>query len=146
VSTCPECGAALDTGRTCRDYFNDLLALEWQIEGGPGARAHFLAVASYNLQHPSQFTGEMLAGLRQTLADVLAGRATIADARSRARAATDGPTRVRRRSGDADHPPEHWPTQWPMTIRDVCAVPASRYLEQVQAWAASVDASLSATF
>ena len=141
MSRCGECGAPLDAGRACRDYFNDLLGLEWQVPGGPGGRAHFLAVASYNLQHPSQFTAVMLSGLRQTLSDVLSGRATIADALARARTVTDGATRVERRPGDADHPLE-WPRRWPMTVRDVCDVPASRYLDQVHAWATAVDASL----
>jgi hypothetical protein len=142
VTTCSECGAPLD-GRNCRDYFNDLLALEWQVPGGPGERAHFLAVASYNLQHPSQFSPATLAGLRETLSDVLANRATIADILMRARAAADGETRVRRRPGDPDHGLPNWPTRWPLTVRDVCGVPVSRYLEQVQAWANAVDASLS---
>src|SRR4051812_19187912 len=101
MTECTECGASLEEGRSCRDYFNDMLALEWQVPGGPGERAHFLAVASYNLQHPSQFTGDILAGLRQTLTDVLSARATIADALARARSATEGSTRVRRRDGDA---------------------------------------------
>jgi hypothetical protein len=29
-----------------------------------------------------------------------------------------------------------------MTVRDVCDVPVSRYLQQVQAWAISVDAAI----
>jgi hypothetical protein len=141
-SRCAECGATLEPARACRDYFNDLLALEWQVPGGPGTKAHFLAVASYNLQHPSDFTPAMLSGLRTTLSDVLAGRASIEEALDRARKTTDGSTRVRRRPGDVGRPQEDWPTRWPMTVRDVCSVPVSSYLEQVQAWATSVDATL----
>jgi ribosomal protein S18 acetylase RimI-like enzyme len=140
--SCGECGAPLDGDRSCRDYFNDLLGLEWQVPGGPGGKAHFLAVASYNLQHPSAFAADLLAGLRKTLADVLAGRATVADALARARAVTDGSTRVRRRPDDPGDTPPGWPTSWPMTVRDVCDVPVPRYLEQVQAWATAVDSSL----
>ena len=99
TSTCPECGAALAAGRVCQDYFHDLLALEAQVPEAPGAEPHFLAVASYNLQHPAAFVPAVLLGLQQTLADVLAGKATVADARRRASRATDGPTRVRRGAG-----------------------------------------------
>jgi ribosomal protein S18 acetylase RimI-like enzyme len=139
---CPECGAALESGRTCRDYFDELLTLEWQIPGGPGEKSHFLAVASYNLQHPSLFTPAMLVLLRQTLADVIAGRATIEVARARARTTAEGSVRVRRRAGDSSSPPSQWPRNWVMNVRDVCGVPASRYLQQVDAWATSVDSSL----
>jgi len=144
MSLCQECGALLDEGRRCSDYFSDLLALEWEVPGGPGGRAHFLAVAAYNLQHPSLLTREILTQLAATLSDVLAERATVADALARARATTDGPTRVRRRPGDPDHELAAWPTRWEVTVRDVCGVPPSSYLQQVHAWATSVDASLSA--
>jgi hypothetical protein len=141
-SRCEECGAPVEAGRSCRDYFNDLLALEWRVPGGPGSRAHFLAVASYNLQHPSSFEPEKLSGLRMTFGDVLAGRATITDALARARTDADGATRVKLRARDAAATPSDWPTRWPMTIRDVCDAPVSSYLEKVEAWAASVNASL----
>jgi hypothetical protein len=146
-ATCPECGAPLEDGSACRDYFHELLLLEARVPGGPGAEPHFYAVASYNLQHPAGFVPDALAGLRLTLADVLAGRATLADARRRARAAADGPTRVRRR---ADVPLtaaeraalDAWPTVWPLTVRDVCRVAPEDYAASVRAWAAAVSATL----
>ena len=64
MRVCPECGASLDEGRDCRDYFHDLLGLEAEVPGGPGPLPHFFAVASYNLQHPSQFAPDVLPGLR----------------------------------------------------------------------------------
>jgi predicted N-acetyltransferase YhbS len=140
--TCQECGAALESGRSCSDYFDELLALEWQVAGGPGEKAHFLAIASYQLQHPSLLAGGHVIALRRTLGDVIAGRATVADAVARARASTEGSTRVRRRTGEPVERPSGWPAQWPMTVRDVCRLPVSRYLQQVHAWATSVDSSL----
>ena len=142
MSTCPECGAPLEPGKTCRDYLHEMLALEWQVPGGPGHRGHFLAVSSYNLQHPSLFTPTMLDGLRKTFDDFLHDRATIADARARAREGLDGPVRAARRPGDPPSTPEGWPTRWTMNIRDVCRAPVSLYLKQVEAWAAAVNASL----
>jgi hypothetical protein len=49
---CPECGASVRPGESCRDHFHALLALEWQVPGGPGEPAHFHAVASFLLQRP----------------------------------------------------------------------------------------------
>ena len=148
-ATCPECGAPLASGRTCVDYFHDLLALEATVVGAPGAEPHFLAVAAYNLQHPSSFTPAALVGLQRTVADVLLGRATLADARQRARAAADGPVRVRRRAGEEVTAAEQamlaaWPTAWPLTVRDVIAGGADCYEERVSAWARAVTAALDA--
>ena len=42
-SFCSECGGPLAAGPTCRSLFDALLALEWQIPGGPGELADFRA-------------------------------------------------------------------------------------------------------
>jgi hypothetical protein len=142
AAACPECGAPLAPGRSCRDYFHDLLALEAEVPGAAGEEPHFLAVASYNLQHPSGFLPDALLGLRRAVADVLAGRATVADVRRQVRAATDGSTRVRRR-GDGTVSGFSAPA-WTMTVRDVSEVAPEQYAERVRAWAASVSAALGA--
>jgi Family of unknown function (DUF5946) len=149
VTHCTECGATLEEGAVCRDYFHELLILEANVPGSAGADPHFFAVASYNLQHPSGFTVPTLAGLRDTLRDVLAGRATLADARRRARESVDGSTRVTRH---ADAPPTAaerdalatWPRMWPLTVRDVCRVEPEAYVAAVRGWAASIVATLDA--
>lgn len=145
---CPECGAPLQGENACRDYFHELLALEWRVPGASGGLPHFLAVASYNLQHPSGFLPAALLGLRATLADVLAERADIAEARRRAREATDGAARVRRRPDDVLSERDlqtlnAWPTTWSATVLDVCRVEPEQYPDRVRAWAAAVSEQLS---
>src|SRR5205823_13780971 len=95
---CPECGAAVPDGGSCRDNFHALLLLESQIPGGPGALPHFYAVATYGLQHPDSmnYTAETLAGLRTAVTEVLEGRVTIPELRRRSRRTLNGPTRVTR--------------------------------------------------
>ena len=109
----------------------------------------WVAVASYNLQHPSGFTLAALAGLRTMLADVLAGRATLVDARRQAQAAADGPTRVRQRADVPRTAAERaalgaWPRTWPATVRDVCRVAPAAYVAAVRAWASAVVGTLDA--
>jgi len=116
-STCPECSAALPENGSCQGYLHELLFLEAQVPDAPGAEPHFLAVASFNLQHPSSFLPSVLMGLRGTVADVLAGRATIDDARRRARHGASGATRVRRRADTILSKRDQdmlraWPTAW----------------------------------
>jgi hypothetical protein len=141
---CPECGAAVPEGGSCRDNFHALLLLESEIPGGPGALPHYHAVACYGLQHPDSmnYTAGALAGLRTGLADSLDGRATLREVRRRTRRAAEGPTRVTRRPGD---PVVRWRRgRWPMTVADVLtgAADASVYAERVLRWARSVREAL----
>lgn len=143
---CPECGAPTPEGGTCRDHFHALLLLESAIPGGPGALAHFYAVACYGLQHPDSmnYTAEALAGLRGGLADLLDGRTALDAHRRRTRRAVNGVVRVTRRAGEAGVP---WRRgKWPMTVADVLTVAADAdaYAERVSRWARAVREALDA--
>ncbi len=145
---CNDCGAELAEGKSCEDYFHALLAVESQVPGAAGELPHFFAVASYNLQHPSAFMPAALTGLRRTLADILAGRAKVDDARRRASYEAEGATPVLRPAGTVLSAQDEallapWPRQWPMTVRDVCGVPPEQYVERVRLWAMSVSNALS---
>jgi hypothetical protein len=142
--SCPECGAPVPAGGSCLDHFHALLALEGTFPGAPGSILHFYAVACYNLQHPDSvgLTAEALEGLRGNLADALDGKASVAELRRRARLATDGPTRVRRRPGD---PPVVWHRgPWPVTVTDVLPATSATYPKLVEAWARGIRATLDA--
>jgi hypothetical protein len=121
ATTCPECGAAIPDGATCRDNFHALLLLESDIPGGPGSLAHFYAVASYGLQ-----------------------RATVADIRRRMRQQTEGARRVTRRPGDPEPAWHRGP--WPMSVAEVLTVEAEQgaYGTMVERWARSVRETLDA--
>ena len=141
---CPECGAPMPEGGSCRDNFHALLLLESMIPGGPGAVAHCYAVACYGLQHPDgmNYTADALAGLRAGVADLLDGRVTLDGLRHRTRRAVNGAVGVTRRAGDAAVP---WRRgRWPMTVADVLTVAAQRdaYSVQVLRWARSTREAL----
>jgi hypothetical protein len=143
MKSCDECAAEVPEGGTCRDHFDALLALEWQLSGGPGELAHFLAVSSYVLQHPSSmnYTADALAWLRENVADVLSGRVAVAEVRRRAREAARRPGHVTRREGEE---PVRWEVpRWPMTVTDALAArDMQAYLELVSRWAGSVVETL----
>jgi hypothetical protein len=143
-NACPECGAPVPEGGACLDHFHALLVLEGSFPGAAGSILHFYAVACYNLQHPDSvgLTAAALHGLRRNLADALDGRASVEELRRRARRATDGPTRVRRRPGD---PPVEWYRgPWPANVTDVLAATAATYPPLVEAWARAIRATLDA--
>ena len=148
---CPECGAPVPDGGSCRDHFHALLLLEGEIPGVPGSIPHFYAVAAYVLQHPDSmnYTAEALAGLRAAVADALDGRATLAGLRSRGRRAAEGPMRVTRRAGEPEVP--WWRGDWPMTVADVCTADTfgaydtyEEYADRIMRWARSVCETLDA--
>ncbi|HEV3165517.1 MAG TPA: DUF5946 family protein [Isosphaeraceae bacterium] len=150
-SRCPECGAPIPEGGSCRDNFHLLLLLEGEIAGVAGSILHFYAVATYGLQHPGSmnYTAEALSGLRSTMADALDGRVTVDDIRRRGRRATNGPQRVTRREGDAVVSRHRG--GWPMTVADVCNPETygsydtyEAYAELVVRWARSVRETLDA--
>jgi hypothetical protein len=146
ATTCPECGAAVPEGGTCRDNFHALLLLESRIPGGPGNLAHFYAVASYGLQHPGSmnFTAATAEGLRAAVSDALDRRATVADIRRRVGRRAEGPRRVTRRAGDLE---AAWHRgQWPLTVADVLTAEAEQgaYGARVERWARSVRETLDA--
>ena len=93
-ASCPECGAPRLDGMTCWDQLGLLLA--WEAEDSALAAEHFLTVASYNLQHPAQFTDEALAGLRAAFVEHLDRGMAVVEIRRHAGHAFAGTRRVLR--------------------------------------------------
>lgn len=111
----------------------------WEFQDPELMAEHFLTVASYNLQHPAQFTDEAISGLRVAFIDRLDKGTPVGDLRRRAGRAYQGARRVLRPEA------ERRPTlrAWPMTIADVYLPdqPAGA-AARVRAWAASIRAAL----
>ncbi len=134
---CPECGAPRVDGLGCWEQFGQLLA--WEADDAELRAVHFLTVASYNLQHPAQFTDEAIAGLRQSYIDYLDHGISIAEIRRRATAAFDGSKRVRR--DEASIRPVL--RTWPMTIADVYhGAQPDGAAERVRRWAGAIRSTL----
>lgn len=113
VPSCPECGAPRVDGMTCWEQLGGILA--WEANDPELGAEHFLTVASYNLQHPSQFTDEALDGLRKAFVEHLDHGLPVAEIRRRMGKAFEGKARVMRPE------PERRPVlrTWPMTVADV---------------------------
>ncbi|MBX3746291.1 MAG: hypothetical protein KF833_13375 [Verrucomicrobiae bacterium] len=106
--------------------------------------AHFYAVSSYNLQHPTGtgLTEDALEGLRAAVEEVLDGAITLEEVRRRGRRTAKAAGRVTRRGGDAV---VNWGIRdWPITVKDVCEAGLVDYADQVERWARSIQEVLSA--
>jgi hypothetical protein len=114
--------------------------LGWEYGDAELFKKHFLTVASYNLQHPSQFAEEAIRGLATSLHEHLAGRKSVAEIRAVNARAYEGAKRVRKPQSERRIAPR----TWPMTIADVYTPEQPQgAADRVQAWAQSIDASLS---
>jgi hypothetical protein len=137
LTTCPECGAAAVDGLNCWEQLGAILAWEWQ---DPELLAeHFLTVASYNLQHPAQFTDEANQGLRAAFIAHLDQGVPVATLRRQIAQIADGSQRVRK--DEAEHRPIL--RTWPMTIADVYLPDQPEgAADRVRRWAAAIRAEI----
>lgn len=137
LATCPECGAPTVDGLTCWEQLGALIA--WEYDDPDLAAEHFLTVASYNLQHPAQFTDEVITGLRVAVIERLDNDLPVAEIRRRNSAEYEGKKRVLRPEA-ARRPVLR---RWPMTIADVYTPdqPAGA-AARVRAWAATIRSEL----
>jgi len=135
--TCPECGAPPVAGLGCWEQLGALLG--WEYDDPELQAEHFLTVASYNLQHPAQFTDEALLGMRAAFCDHLDRGVAVQELRRRAARQFEGKPRVLKK------PAERRPVlrRWSMTIADVYTPdqPAGA-AERVRAWAAAIRREL----
>jgi hypothetical protein len=137
IVTCPECGAPAVDGLSCWEQLGAILAWEWQ---DPELLAvHFLTVASYNLQHPAQFTDAAIEGLRDAFITHLDQGMPVAMIRRQVAQVAEGSQRVRK--VEADRRPLL--RAWPMTIADVYLPhQPSGAVDRVRRWAASIRAEI----
>lgn len=137
--TCPECGAIWPDERRCRDYFDQMLAWEFEAPGGAGA-VHHLTVLCYHLQHPSLYSPAGLAWARAALAEFVEQGMPPQELRRRSRRALDSGTRAWNVTGA----PASYAVQprWATTVVDAASGGLDGYKARVAAWARSVHAAL----
>lgn len=133
AAVCPDCGAALAEGTTCRAIFDQFLALEF---GDPEYGAvHMLTVACYMIQH-GQYSDAGLVWMEQRLRDYLEHGISAEQIRRGAAAETGQNRRgwkITRQPGDAPQPR----VAWSMTIADAArqAEDPAQYRQAVTQWA-----------
>src|SRR5262245_9486442 len=104
-STCPECGAALAEGITCRQHFEALLFLEYEIQETLAPEIHQLMVACYMLQH-NQYSDEARPMAVKMIEDVLERGVTAAETRRRNKQIVDSGKRKFHITGPSSPTPQ----------------------------------------
>lgn len=138
--SCPECGAPRVQGMTCSEMLGAIIARE--ADDPELLAEHFLTVASYNLQHPAQFTDAAVVGLRAVFVEYLDRGLGIAEIRRRVGQAAAGTTHVLRPEAER----RIVLRQWRMTIADVyLPKQPEAAAERVRAWARAIRDELGNT-
>ncbi|RLV55703.1 hypothetical protein D9V41_09570 [Aeromicrobium phragmitis] len=141
--SCTECGAVLPPSGDCWTRVHELLEIENRvlprIDAETAKRAHYFAIASYQLQHPSRLTPSAADGLLNGLRDMLSAGAPPIDAFRRAVGRQMAGTKVGRDAavGDRHHVHPDWPRRWGVTAVDVLARPDDAYPQAVTEWASA---------
>lgn len=134
---CPECGISLHNGKTCQDYFHQMLA--WEYERPGYGALHHLIVLCYHLQHPNLYSPDGLRGAITLIEDFLERGVSPVDARRQQRASVTSNNRTWKIKGTPNsHGEYERPIQWTMTAQDVIENGLDNYLESVRMWARSV--------
>ncbi|MUM17295.1 hypothetical protein FZI91_19500 [Mycobacterium sp. CBMA271] len=143
---CPECGATLPDSGRCWDRVHQLLEVEAQAlqDSTDGRRAHFYAIATYQLQHPSRLTAPAVAELRVQLARMLTAEVPIAELREDVRRNVRGLKVTNPAPTDISHVDSRWPRRWMITAADVVARPPTEYMVAVRDWADATRETLNA--
>ncbi len=140
AATCPQCGAALAPGETCRDRFNEGQLKE--VEQPARYAVHQLSVPCYMLQH-NVYSREGWLEVRETLRQFVEEGLKPTDARRRNRIRLDSGHRawsVTRGPKLAGVEQIHWT----FTVADLRLDTPEHYCADVKRWAQSVLADSAA--
>lgn len=115
------------------------------VEPEVGKRAHFFAVSTYQLQHPSRSTVDALDWLRAAVARMLRDPVST-DYLRRENARNLQGTKISRTAPPEDrtHVDPRWPRTWTLTAVDVISGGEQAYVEGVARWAAATVRDLHA--
>ena len=128
---CPECGAAMRDGLSCREQYEAVLALEYENPVAFGA-VHHLTVPAYSVQHPSGYTPEAIDWMLNLLEGFLEQGVSPGAMREQNRDSMDSG----QRSFKLTRPPAPPKlVEWPLTINSVYGVGLDVYAGRVRAWA-----------
>ncbi len=135
METCPQCGARLPVGDSCRQRFEQCLALEYESPAAFGA-VHHLTVLGYMLQHNAYSHNAWLRA-RAMLAQFVQNGVTPATMRQQTRTLLDS----RRRAGHITRGAKLAGVatiHWTYTIAEVRLDNCEVYCADVHQWALSI--------
>lgn len=142
TNVCLECGAHLPEGKSCKEYFEQMIT--WDFEDFTGAgTVHHLTVLCYSLQHPTVYSKRGLEDAKEFLDEFVSKQATFEEHGKRNSERLSSSVRDWKISGTPEDQGtyDHVPV-WTIRTPDVAMAGKEGYEERVQAWAVSVYEAL----
>lgn len=137
LNYCPECGTPRVNNMNCWEQLGGIIS--WEYDYPELLAEHFKTVACYNLQHPSQFTDEVIEGLKISLIEHLDKGLSVEEIRRRNSKLYEGSRRVYKDKGERCIVQRNWK----MTISDVYTPDCpEKAAERVRKWAAEIRKEL----
>ena len=137
ATSCSECGAPNVNGKNCWEQFLEVLA--WEADDPELLAEHFKTVASYNMQHPSQFTDSVLTEFRSVFIEHLDNGIPIKEIRRRIGKVSEGKNRILKNESER-HPIRYY---WKKTISDIYNLnQPENAAQRVRDWAATIRQEL----
>lgn len=134
MKTCSECGASLTSGRSCQDYFDELLAKEYS--NSEYGAVHHLSVPAYMLQHPSRLSKRGWLEMRRLLTSFIQQGKSPNEVRKTTQKSIQNNQRdFSFTKGEAI---KLGNITWTQTISDIRMEEASTYCEDVLEWARQI--------
>ena len=133
IKFCPECNGLLVNDLSCFEQLGQIIA--WESQDPELFAVHFLTVASFNLQHPSQFETGVIEDLKITFLEYLDKKTTTQNIRKKFAVLYGGNTKVLKPKLDRIIKPR----EWDMTISNVY-IPNKPQgaAKRIQSWAESI--------
>lgn len=117
--------------------------LFWETEAPSLGVVHHLMVLSYHLQHPSLYSPEGLNGARKLLRDFVDAGMSPETVRKRDKSVLDSGRREYKVTGRPEARGAYdRPVRWTILVSDVVAGGMAGYVENVTAWAQSINEAL----
>lgn len=136
---CPECGALLTENKRCREYFDRMLAWDFEDFAGAG-KNHHLTVLCYHIQHPALYSTEThrtaIGLLREIIEKNLSGAQLLEINRKLAA------NKQKITGTPENHGTYPAPVSWSMTADAVVKGGVEGYPERVMQWARSIYSDL----
>ncbi len=135
---CPECGAVLTEGKTCRDYLDTMIMWDFQDFLGVG-QIHHLTVLCYGLQHPATYSQKGLEDAKDFLREFVHEKNSFEEHDKRNRERLSSNVRDWKIIGTPeDHGSYAAMPHWTIRTPDVAMPGLEGYPERVIAWAQSI--------
>jgi uncharacterized protein DUF5946 len=135
---CSKCGAPLERGKECIEYFNQMLAWDF-ADFKVAGRIHHLTVLCYYLQHPKKYSREGLKESLKMLQDIVESKLSVEELYKKQSNVFSSEKRDWHVEGTEENHGEYSRNiKWSMTAADIIKSGVTTYPKRVEEWSKAI--------